>query len=152
MLDRRDHEIASELTGGDYRVEEQIGFILRKVHQRASAIFESVMTDFDITPVQFTLLVKLADEDEASQNRLGRLAAMDPATTFGVIARLKKRGLVQQRKDADDARRIVLSLTEKGRKKVSAMRLVAKNVSIQTLEPLEPSEQELLLTLLAKLT
>lgn len=151
-MNRRNDNTALDIDSTNYRVEEQIGFILRKAHQRASAIFENVMKDYDVTPTQFTLLIKLADEREASQNRLGRLAAMDPATTFGVISRLKKQGLVEQRKDTGDARRIVLSLTDKGQDKIAAMRQVAKNVSARTLEPLTPADQQNLLTLLSKLT
>lgn len=135
----------------NYQVEDQIGYILRKVHQRASSIFESVMEEFAITPMQFTILIKLHDEGETSQNRLGRLAAMDPATTFGVVNRLKKQDMIQLRSDPTDGRRILLSLTAKGQKKVSAMRAVAANVSKQTLEPLAPAEQEVLLALLMKL-
>ncbi len=68
----------------DYRVEEQIGFLLRKAHQRASEIFHQSMARHDVTPTQFTTLVKLADVGETSQNRLGRLVAVDPATILGV--------------------------------------------------------------------
>jgi len=135
----------------EYRVEEQIGFVLRKVHQRASAIFESVMGEFDVTPMQFTVLIKLDDEGETSQNQLGRLAAMDPATTFGVISRLKKRGFVIQRKDPTDGRRILLDLTQSGQQKAQEMRHRAAEVSAQTLEPLAPDERETILVLLNKM-
>lgn len=135
----------------DYSVEDQIGFVLRRTHQRASAIFETVMGDFQVTPTQFTTLIKLQDLGEVSQNRLGRMAAMDPATTFGVISRLKKRGLITQRTDPNDARRVLLRLTPEGDKCANAMRGIAVRVTGETLAPLNGDEQKTLLALLARL-
>ena len=74
-----------------YRLEEQIGFKLRKVHQQASEVFARVMAGYDVTPTQFAALTKLYDEGAVSQNALGRLTAMDPATMSGVVNRLKNR-------------------------------------------------------------
>ncbi len=135
----------------DYSVEDQIGFVLRRTHQRASAIFETVMGDFQVTPTQFTTMIKLQDLGEVSQNRLGRMAAMDPATTFGVISRLKKRDLITQRTDPNDARRVLLRLTPEGDKCTNAMRAVAVQVTEETLAPLTGDERNTLMTLLARL-
>jgi len=143
---------ASVVLETDYSVEEQIGYVLRRAHQRASAIFDVVMGKFQITPTQFTTLIKLQDMGEVSQNRLGRMAAMDPATTFGVISRLKKRDLIAQRTDPNDARRILLRLTPDGIKQTSEMRIAALQVTNDTLSPLSLEEQQALLTLLGKLT
>jgi DNA-binding MarR family transcriptional regulator len=50
-----------------------------------------------------------------SQNQLGRLTAMDPATISGVIGRLTTRGYVQASPDPKDARVVVLGLTPAGK-------------------------------------
>ena len=42
-----------------YRIEEQIGYLLRRAHQRASAIFQVTIGDPNITPTQYSSLVKL---------------------------------------------------------------------------------------------
>ena len=80
------------------------------------------------------------------------MAAMDPATTFGVISRLKKRGSVTQRTDPDDARRGLLSLSPDGADQTSRMRTAASQVTRETLAPLTIEEQKTLLSLLGKLT
>ena len=59
----------------DYHLQEQIGFVLRKAHQRHVSIFASHIGD--LTPPQFAALAKLADVGETSQNQLGSLVAMD---------------------------------------------------------------------------
>ena len=80
----------------DYVLEDQIGHLLRRAHQRASAIFMARFAALQLTPTQYAALVKIRDEGEVSQNRLGRLTAMDPATMKGVIERLERRGLARQ--------------------------------------------------------
>ena len=78
-----------------YRIEEQVGYLLRRAHQRASAIFQVTIGDPNITPTQYSSLVKLHEYTELWQNHLGRLVGMDKATMQGVVRRLKERRLVE---------------------------------------------------------
>ena len=64
---------------GGYRLEDQVGFYLRRAAQRHAAIFADRMTD-ELTPTQWAALVKLAEFVSLSQNLLGRETAMDAAT------------------------------------------------------------------------
>ena len=143
--------LPSAVKAGSYRLEDQVGFALRRAHQRATGIFNAVMGEFSVTPTQFAALAKLQDLGSVSQNELGRLTAMDPATIWGVVSRLIKRGFVEQSVDANDARLVILELTEAGRRAALAMKEIAAEVSQQTLEPLSEEEQELFLRLLQRM-
>jgi DNA-binding MarR family transcriptional regulator len=135
-----------------YRLEAQIGFVLRCVHQRATEIFNATMARHGVTPTQFSVLVKLDDLGSVSQNQLGRLVAMDPATTSGVVGRLVARGLVAHSPAPEDARLVLLALTPEGRKAVADMKIDAAEVTRRTLEPLSAEEATALLNALGKLT
>jgi DNA-binding MarR family transcriptional regulator len=132
-----------------YRLQEQIGFVLRKAHQRHVAIFASHIAD--LTPPQFATLAKLADVGETSQNQLGNLVAMDAATVKGVIDRLKARGLVELTKHDVDKRRLLVSLTTEGRETVERLIPAAQQITAETLAPLSPKEAATLLRLLGKI-
>src|SRR5262245_22106534 len=134
-----------------YVLEEQVGFLLRCAHQRASEDFNAVMGAFAVTPTQFAALAKLDDLGSVSQNQLGRLTRMDPATISGVVGRLIARGFVRQSPDARDARLVLLALTPAGRRAVQEMKAVAADVSRRTLDALEPAEANALLRALAKI-
>lgn len=134
-----------------YVLEGQVGFLLRCVHQKATEDFNAVMGTFQVTPTQFAALAKLDDLGSVSQNQLGRLTRMDPATISGVVGRLIARGFVRQSPDAHDARLVLLALTPTGRRAVQEMKSVATDVSRRTLEALEPAEAEALLRALAKI-
>jgi DNA-binding MarR family transcriptional regulator len=142
---------ASASTPRPYRIEDQIGYLLRRAHQRASAIFQTNIGDPNITPTQYSSMVKLHEYNELSQNLLGRLVGMDKATMQGVVRRLKDRGMVDSRPDPGDARRTLLSLTLDGKKSVAKLMLNGPAVSRETLKPLSPIEQRHLLELLSKI-
>ena len=134
-----------------YELETQIGFVLRRAHQRHVAIFADCMAELSLTPQQFSALVKIQDEGAVSQNRLGRLTAMDPATILGVVQRLIQRDLVNRSSDPVDPRSTRLTLTAKGQELVASAMPMAREATDRTLARLSAAERKDLLRLLSKL-
>jgi len=134
-----------------YVLEDQVGFLLRKAQQRATEHFNGVMGEYGVTPTQFAAMVKLDDLGPQSQNQLGRLTAMDPATIASVVGRLTRRGWIRLTSSAEDARMVIVALTEDGAAAATAMRAVAAEVSVRTLAPLSPQEARRFLGLVARL-
>ena len=141
---------AEESDENGYHLQDQVGFILRKAHQRHVAIFAAQIAD--LTPPQFAALAKLRDVGEISQNQLGQLIAMDAATVKGVIDRLKARGYVALSRHAGDKRRLLVSLTAAGHTAIAALIPEAQAISQETMAALTPREAETLFRLLNKLT
>ena len=148
---QQEQKSASSPASRQYRIEEQVGYLLRRAHQRASAIFQVSIGDPNITPTQYSSLVKLNEYTELSQNLLGRLVGMDKATMQGVVRRLKERGLVDSRPDPGDARRTLLSLTTEGQRLVNKLLINGPAVSRETMKPLSTQEQRQLLELLSRI-
>ena len=143
------------LQGGDpadsYRLEEQVGYWLRRAYQRHMAIFAGIMSDLDLTSMQFAALVKLRELRAVSQTELGRLIGIDRATISGVVARLKRRNLVQYKPDPLDKRSRIIALTPAGDALLAdAMRRIDR-VTEQTLEPIVAVERESLRAILQKM-
>ena len=141
--------VDAEPAGADYRLQDQVGFVLRKAHQRHVAIFAAHIGD--LTPPQFAALARLREAGDTSQNQLGALVAMDAATIKGVIDRLKARGLVTLTRHAGDRRRLMVGLTVEGREAVDRLVPLAKTITAETLAPLSAREAETLTRLLAKI-
>lgn len=136
---------------GDFDLTEQINHRLRRAHQRANAIFLETIGDLQLTPTQWAALATLHAEGALSQNQLGRLTCMDPATTQGVILRLVDRTLVERHPDPHDRRRTSVRLTPAGQSLVSALMPKAEEAHARTLAPLSAEEQDTFLRLLARL-
>ncbi|MGC1687335.1 MAG: MarR family transcriptional regulator [Candidatus Acidiferrales bacterium] len=133
-----------------YILDRQAGFILRQVGQRHIAIFTKRML-YELTPTQFAALAKLYEVGPCSQNRLGRLTAMDAATIKGVIDRLTKRGFTEVRPDLQDARLLMVHLTARGRKITAAAIREGAKITEETLAPLSKTEQATFLKLLKRM-
>ena len=134
-----------------YVLEDQVGHLLRRAHQRHAAIFQEMIGDAQLTPLQFAALVKLDDLGEVSQNELGRRTAMDAATMQGVIKRLLARGLIDRKPDPEDRRRVVLSLTADGRALIAAVMPNGRAITDETLAGLSEVERRSFLSLLKRL-
>ncbi|HEU0222397.1 MAG TPA: MarR family transcriptional regulator [Paracoccaceae bacterium] len=132
-----------------YRLDDQVGFILRRANQRHLAIFAEHIPD--LTPTQFAALAKLYELGPVSQNHLGRETAMDAATIKGVIDRLEARTLVTTAPDPGDRRRLVVALSAEGMVLFEGLAALGLAISAKTLEPLTRAEQRLFLALLRKL-
>lgn len=136
---------------GEYVVEAQAGFLLRRAHQRHVALFQETMGEIDLTPTQFTALIKIVERGAVTQNLLGRLTAMDPATIQGVVRRLFARGLIRRGADPTDRRTHVLRATPAGLELAARAVACAGAITETTLVPLAPAERALFLSLLRKL-
>jgi DNA-binding MarR family transcriptional regulator len=134
-----------------YRLDEQVGFHIRRASQRHAAIFAGLMVE-QLTPTQWAALTRIAAAEPISQNLLGRETAMDAATIKGVIDRLLKRHLVATAADPSDNRRTLISLTPEGREVVRKGVAAARAITAQTVEPLTPGERQLLIELLQKIS
>lgn len=135
-----------------YILEKQVGHLLRRAHQRHTSIFQKRIGDRSLTPVQFAALVKLNVLGEVSQNQLGRNTAMDASTMQGVIKRLASRGLIERKADPNDRRRLLLSLSEEGKKVLELAIPSGRIITNSTLSPLSDDEQKTLIALLKKIS
>lgn len=132
-----------------YVLDDQIGYVLRRVTQRHLAIFSERVPQ--VTTTQWAVLARLAELGPLSQNHLGRTTAMDAATIKGVVDRLARMGFVETASDPLDRRRLTVSLTDAGRQLYREGAETALKVSAETLGPLSPKEREQLVALLLKL-
>jgi DNA-binding MarR family transcriptional regulator len=132
-----------------------VGFLLRRAHQRQTAVWQACMAEGigerELTPRQFSALVKVVQHGRVTQNQLGRMAAMDPATIQGVVRRLIGRGLVDRALDPLDRRTAVLTATPAGVALARRGVAHARRATDTTLAPLSPAERHTLLDLLARI-
>ncbi|GFE51091.1 MarR family transcriptional regulator [Roseobacter cerasinus] len=132
-----------------YQLSQQIGYNLRRANQRHVAIFAKHVDG--LTPTQFAVLARLWECGALSQNKLGRLTAMDSATIKGVVERLRAKGLVHSSADQNDQRLRLVDLTQAGRAAFEIALDQALAARTETVERLTPDEIVAFEALLAKL-
>jgi len=133
-----------------YDLSGQVGYNLRRANQRHVAIFTKHVKG--LTPTQFAALARLAECGAVSQNKLGRLTAMDSATIKGVVERLRAKGLVTSRIDQGDRRLRLIDMTPVGHAAFEVAQSQALTARAETVAPLSAEEARVLEVLLDKLT
>ena len=143
--------VAAERLQPAYRLEDQVGFLLRRAYQRASSNLIDRIGPHDLTAPQFATLARLYERGPLSQNLLGRLVAMEPANIRDVVLRLKKRRLVTTRRDSGDGRLILVGLTASGFSLVEQLVPIEIECTAKTLAKFNASEKKILYDLLGRL-
>ncbi len=129
----------------------QPGFMLRRLYQRTMGIYQRYSIDPTMTSVQFAVLYSISNLGPCSLATIGRHAAIDPATTRGVVERLRKRRFVSSEADAEDRRKSLVALTPAGAHLVRQMIPASRRITEVLMAPLSPPERVALTYLMTKL-
>ena len=97
-----------------FELTNHISHLLRRAHFRAEAVFDDVMSEYNLTPRQKSLLATCYRLPGATVNELADGIALDRTSTTEMIGRLVKRGLVERTRSDTDRRAWAITLTPAG--------------------------------------
>ena len=129
-----------------------VGYQVAQASAVTNAVFFGVAgTDLALRPVEFTVLVLVAQNPGVTPGKLARALAVTPANITPCLERLQGRGLVQRSRSAHDRRTQHVEATDAGR--ALAGQAVSRLIDAEAdaLAVLSASEQALLAGLLHKL-
>lgn len=118
------------------------GFLIRRLHQIHSGLFIEETGDFNITPVQFSLLSALSEHGEMDQNSLALEIGLERTSVAEVLPRLELRGLLARRQSSHDRRVRLAQLTSAGAELLQRMAGPAQRAHDRTIAQLSVEERE----------
>ena len=127
------------------------GFMIRRCHQIAAAVFADECREFDLTTTQYGILYVLSRHPGSDQISLARLLGLDRSTTGMVVGRLEERQLLRRAIDPADKRKRLLELTPAGEKLLTRVQPVVRRAQERLFAPFDAEERELLVRLLDRL-
>jgi len=132
---------------------DMAGHLIRRLHQQSTFVFakRTQAAGFDLTPVQYAALEAIHTHPGRDQAFVAEIIGYDRPTIGAVINRLEKKGWVRRVIKEQDRRSRELSLTESGNNVRLAVKPLVKDLQIQILDPLNDSEQALLINLARKI-
>ncbi len=131
-------------------LEQRPGFLIRRLHQIHVALFQERCAEFDVTPLQYSLLSALAARGMADQTTLAADVALDRTTTTGALKRLQARRFIERAVRPDDRRARACRLTAAGAALLSRMETAARAAHHDTLASLGKAEQKRLVRLMQR--
>lgn len=124
------------------------GFMVKRLHQVATAIFLEECGRYNMTPSQYQALCALHEHPGIGQSELGKLIGQDRSTISLVVQLLLDRGLIRRLVNARDKRRTILSLSETGVQTLHEVAPAARRAQNRLLSALPEDQRPGFLSLL----
>jgi DNA-binding MarR family transcriptional regulator len=101
---------------------EQVAAALRMGVSLLVRRLRQVPTEGQLTLPETSALVRLDRGGPATPGALAKLEQISPQSIGATLGVLEERGLVERRPDPEDGRRVIMSLTEAGRRTLGSQR------------------------------
>ena len=134
-----------------YSIQRSPGPLIRRNHQIGLAIFADHFKDYDVTPLQFSILWELRQRSDIDQATLAQRVALDRNTCSNILARLERGGRITRRRDPDNRRAKLVSISKSGLKLVDELEAPMEMVQKKILQPLSRDERRVFIQCLVKL-
>jgi DNA-binding MarR family transcriptional regulator len=141
---RRPPRFPAELVESSSFLLKRLGFWAK---ERAMSAYEAA----DFSPYHHAVLVALAEDSHETQGAVADALGYDRGQMVGLLDELEERGYVQRRRDPDDRRRQIVSITPEGRRALTKLRALSKKLDADLFSPLDAAERAELHGLLLKL-
>lgn len=136
---------------GQYRPDESVGYLMRKVIGSILAQADAQLASCDLTYVQWLPLYKLVMKEGNTVAGLARDLEIDPGAMTRSLDRLEAKGLVRRERSTEDRRVVHLVLTDEGRKVARRVPQVLADVLNGHLRGFSPAEWRTLVDLLGRM-
>lgn len=131
-------------------IHEQVLVELRRI-VRALDLQSKRLEKIGLTGSQLQVIRVLSRHDALTANQLSRAVSLSQGTVTTVLDRLEAKGLIRRERSVEDKRRLVLTLTERGRETLSHAPSLLRADFVAGFQRLENWEQTLILSCLQRL-
>mgnify|MGYP000287456246 CR=1 FL=1 len=111
------------------------------LHQRY-AFFSSVFREHGLNYHQYGALMLVYLEGRISEGELSRLLFLNPSTVSRMVYALEKEGWVRCRREDGDRRKVWVSLTPTGKRRLEAIKRKQAEYLAEQVDALGPEERE----------
>ena len=126
-------------------------FLLKRLGFAAKERSLKAYEETGLHPYHFAILLVLSERSLETQGAIADALGYDRGQLVGLLDELEEQGLVERRRDANDRRRHLVSLTPEGKRTLRRLRALSRQTEDEFLEPLSNDERATLHALLLRL-
>jgi DNA-binding MarR family transcriptional regulator len=110
--------------------------LFHRAVQVVTEIYQAEMSSYDLTARQYAVLFALAHSEGMSQSKLVDATGIDRSTMADIVRRMLKKGIIQRKRDKDDARAYEVKITDEGQRLFKAVSPIVQRIEEKLLSSL----------------
>ena len=122
------------------KLENQICFSIYAAAREMTKMYKPLLEKLDVTYPQYLVLLVLWETDSITVNEMGQKLYLDSGTLTPMLKRMESAGLLYRHRSSEDERRVIISLTDKGK----AAQEDASSIPHQLVDQLGMDQEELI--------
>jgi len=133
----------------EWKLDQQLCFLLYANSRNIIRMYKEILDPYGLTYTQYITMITLWENDHQTVSDLGNHLSLDSGTLTPLLKKLEKDGRIIRNRDQNDERKVVVSLTEEGKK----LSIDAKKIPYELVKCVDMPESDLynLFNLLTKL-
>jgi DNA-binding MarR family transcriptional regulator len=131
-------------------LDNSVLHLLHRAGQQAEIVFMGEISEDDLTPRQYAVLLCVDANEDISQTGLVDATGIDRSTLADVVRRLVTKGHLSRKRTRRDARMYAVRITARGREALNAARPGASRADERVLNVLPVRERQIFVDTLAE--
>jgi DNA-binding MarR family transcriptional regulator len=132
----------ASLGGPPPELAGRLGYLLKHAQLGLAGLTATALGPYGVSGRELAVLTVLAGDEPASQQQAAQRLGVDRTTMVALVDVLEDKGLVQRHAHAEDRRRNVVELTEKGRGRLHQAGEAAQEAERRFLAPLSRKDAQ----------
>ena len=132
-------------------VSDSVVLSLRKIIQVIDMNSKKLVKRVGLTGPQLVILQEISRFEEVTAGEIARAVSLSQATVTGILDRMEKRGLIARQRSDSDKRRIMVRITETGKKILEEAPPLMQEAFVERFSNLQEWEQNMILSALQHL-
>lgn len=124
---------------------------LRKIIQAIEMNSKKLVKRVGLTGPQLVILIEIARCGEVTAGEIAQAVSLSQATVTGILERMENRGLIVRQRNHQDKRRIMVRITDTGKKILEEAPPLMQEAFVERFSSLQEWEQTMILSALQRL-
>lgn len=130
---------------------DSVMIALRKIIQAIDMNSKKLVKRVGLTGPQLVILQEISSLGEVTAGEIARAVSLSQATLTGILERMEKRGLLSRRRSEHDKRRVMVRITDSGKKVLDDAPPLMQEEFVDGFSSLQEWEQNMILSSLQRL-